>query len=60
MRKLPSLKAAQAFESAARLMSFAAAADELRVTPSAISHQIRTLEREVGLALFHRVHRTGC
>lgn len=58
MRKLPSLKAVQAFESAARLMSFAAAADELRVTPSAISHQIRYLEREVGLALFHRVHRT--
>jgi len=58
MRKIPSLKAVQAFEAAARLMSFAAAADELRVTPSAISHQIRYLEREVGLALFHRVHRT--
>lgn len=35
-----------------------AAAEELRVTPPAISHQIRLLEREVGLALFHRVHRS--
>jgi LysR family glycine cleavage system transcriptional activator len=58
MRKLPPLKAIQAFEAAARLSSFAVAADELRVTPPAISHQIRLLEREVGLALFHRVHRT--
>lgn len=57
MRKLPSLKAIQAFESASRLGSFAAAADELLVTPSAVSHLIRQLEREVGLQLFHRVHR---
>lgn len=58
MRKLPSLKAIQAFEAAARLTSFAAAAEELRLTPSAISHQVRALEREVGLPLFHRLHRT--
>lgn len=58
MRQLPSLKAVQAFEAASRLNSFAAAADELRVTPSAISHQIRALEREVGLPLFHRIHRS--
>ena len=58
MRRLPSLKAIQAFEAAARLESFVAAAEELGVTPPAISHQIRLLEREVGLALFHRVHRS--
>jgi len=58
MRRLPPLKAVQAFEAAARLESFAAAAEELRVTPPAISHQIRLLEREVGLALFHRIHRS--
>lgn len=57
VRKLPSLKAIQAFEAASRLGSFAAAADELLVTASAISHQIRQLEQEVGLQLFHRVHR---
>lgn len=57
MRKIPSLKAIQAFEAASRLGSFAAAAEELLVTPSAISHQIRYLEEEVGLTLFHRVHR---
>lgn len=58
MRRLPPLKSIQAFEAAARLESFVAAADELSVTPPAISHQIRLLEREVGLALFHRVHRS--
>ena len=58
MRKLPPLKSIQAFEAAARLASFAAAAEELRLTPSAISHNIRALEREVGLSLFHRAHRS--
>jgi len=41
MRKLPSLKALRAFEAVARHMSFKAAADELALTPTAISHQIR-------------------
>lgn len=58
MRQLPPLKAVQCFEAASRLGSFAAAAEELLVTPSAVSHQIRSLEREVGLPLFHRVHRS--
>lgn len=58
MRKLPPLKCIQAFEAAARLSSFVSAAEELRVTPSAVSHNVRFLEREVGLALFHRVHRS--
>lgn len=57
MRSLPPLKSLQAFESAARLGSFAAAADELFLTPSAISHHIRALEERLSIALFHRVHR---
>src|SRR4051795_1811490 len=48
------LNALRAFEAIARHMSFARAADELHVTPAALSHQIRGLEQEVGVALFHR------
>lgn len=51
------LKAIQAFEAAARLSSFALAAEELFVTPSAVSHQIKLLEDQFGVRLFHRVHR---
>lgn len=58
MRRMPPLKTIQAFESASRLGSFAKAADELHLTPSAISHQIRWLEQRLGIALFHRVHRS--
>ena len=54
MRKLPPLNALRAFEAAARHMSFARAADELAVTPTAISHQIRLLEEITGQALFRR------
>jgi LysR family glycine cleavage system transcriptional activator len=57
MRRMPPLRAIQVFEAAARLGSFAAAADELLLTPSAISHQIRFLEEEIGISLFHRGHR---
>lgn len=57
MRRLPSLKALQVFEAAARLGAFAAAADELHLTASAVSHQIRGLEQALGTTLFHRVHR---
>lgn len=53
-RRLPPLPAIRAFEAAARHMSFRAAADELCVTPSAISHQIRSLEDHIGRGLFHR------
>lgn len=52
-----SFKAIQAFEAAARLSSFALAAEELFVTPSAISHQIKFLEEQFGVQLFHRIHR---
>ena len=44
----------RAFESASRLDSFKAAARELAVTPTAISHQIKRLETHLGLALFGR------
>jgi len=54
MRKLPPLRALHAFEAAARHLSFAAAANELGVTPTAISHQIRQLEEACGVKLFQR------
>src|SRR5215471_9798420 len=54
MRALPPLKALRAFEAAARHLSFKAAADELGLTPTAISHQIRLLETIAGRALFRR------
>jgi len=57
MRQLPPLLSARAFEVAARLGSFHKAADELHVTPSAISHQIRSLENFLGVELFQRNHR---
>ncbi len=53
-RKLPPLAALRAFEAAARHLSFRKAAEELAVTPTAISHQIRLLEQTLGLALFQR------
>ncbi len=51
---LPPLNALRAFEAIARHLSFAKAADELHVTPAALSHQIRALEEQLGLPLFHR------
>ncbi|WP_434608086.1 LysR substrate-binding domain-containing protein [Pseudomonas sp. R1-7] len=51
------LNALRAFESAARLLSFKAAAEELSVTPTAISHQIRSLETWLGAQLFERLPR---
>ena len=52
--RLPPLKALLAFEAAARHGSFAHAAEELAVTPSAISHQIHQLEAFLGVQLFQR------
>lgn len=54
---LPPMSALVAFEAAARHVGFKSAARELNVTPSAISHQIRALETELGCRLFHRHHR---
>src|SRR5256885_14697636 len=51
---LPPLTALKAFEAIARHLSSAKAADELHVTPAALSHQIRALEAQLGIALFHR------
>ncbi len=54
MKKLPPLIELRAFEAAGRHMSFKQAAAELGVTPTAISHQIRLLERYCGRSLFRR------
>ena len=53
-RPLPPLNALRAFEATARHLSFSKAAEELHVTPAALSHQIRGLEELLGLKLFHR------
>lgn len=55
--RLPPLNALRAFEAAARHGSFAKAAEELAVTPAAISQQIRLLEADLGLTLFRRLPR---
>lgn len=55
--RLPSLNGLRAFEAAARHLSFTLAATELNVTQTAISHQIRRLEEELGLRLFVRQNR---
>lgn len=52
MRNLPSFPALRAFEAAARLGSFVRASEELHLTASAISHQVRTLEAYFGRPLF--------
>ncbi len=53
-RKLPPFAAVKAFEAAARHKSFKTAAEELCLSPSAISHQIRSLEEYLDTALFER------
>src|ERR1700743_1592250 len=55
--RLPSLNGLRAFEAAARHLSFTNAAAELNVTQTAISHQIRRLEEELGIRLFVRQNR---
>jgi LysR family glycine cleavage system transcriptional activator len=57
MYNLPPLNGLRAFEAAARHLSFAKAAEELNVTPGAVSHQIRTLEDQLGVKLFRRLNR---
>ena len=56
-RRLPPLNGLRAFEAAARHLSFTRAADELNVTQTAISHQIRALEERLGVRLFRRLPR---
>lgn len=55
--RLPPLNALRAFEAAARLLSFSLAAQELRVTPGAISQQVKLLEDLLGVRLFRRLNR---
>lgn len=55
-RRLPSLNALRAFEAAARHGSFTKAAVELNVTQGAVSHQVKALETDLGVALFRRLH----
>lgn len=57
-RRLPPLNALRAFEVTARHMSVTKAADELAVTPAAVSHQIKALEEHLGLSLFERTKGT--
>jgi len=55
--RLPPLTALRAFDAAARHMSFAKAAEELNVTPAALSFQIKSLEAHLGAPLFRRLNR---
>ena len=56
-QRLPSFKTLKTFATAARLENFKAAASELHVSPSAISHQIKVLEDWLGVRLFERTTR---
>ena len=55
--RLPPLTALRAFDAAARHLSFAKAAEELHVTPAALSFQIKSLEQHLGAPLFRRLNR---
>ncbi|CDY79268.1 Glycine cleavage system transcriptional activator [Caballeronia glathei] len=57
MRRIPNFVLLRAFEAAARLESFTLAAEELHLTQSAISHQVKELEQYFGRPLFHRRNR---
>ncbi len=54
---LPPLAWLRSFEAAARLGNFTRAAEELLITPAAVSYQVRQLEQQLGYPLFDRVHR---
>lgn len=55
---IPSLKALRAFDAAAELGSFRAAAEQLSISPTAVSHHLRTLEDQLNTKLFNRVSRS--
>jgi LysR family glycine cleavage system transcriptional activator len=57
LRHIPGLQALKAFDAAARHLSFTRAAEELNVTPAAVSHQIKELEEQIGVSLFQRTSR---
>lgn len=56
-RPLPTLDLVRGFDAAARHLSFTKAAEEIFLTQSAVSRQIKTLEEQLGVALFQRRHR---
>lgn len=56
-RQLPALNALRSFEAVARLSSFSRAAEELAVTPAAVSHQVKVLEEQLGQQLLERTSR---
>ena len=57
-RRMPPLNALRSFEAAARHLSIVRAADELNVTPAAVSHQVKVLERFLGVTLLDRANRS--
>lgn len=57
-RMLPGTRALRTFEAAARHLNFTRAADELGLTPAAVSHQIKEIEDQLGLVLFVRTSRS--
>ena len=56
-RRLPPLNGLRAFEASARYLSFTKAAEELNVTPAAVSQQVKSLEEYFGVQLFKRLTR---
>ena len=58
LRPLPPLNSLRSFEAVAPQLSFSTAADEIHVTPSAVSQQIRALEELLGTRLFNRTRRS--
>ena len=56
-RPLPPLNALRTFECAGRCVSFVQAAEELNVTPGAVSRQVKALEEWLGARLFRRQHK---
>ncbi|MFT5260815.1 MAG: LysR family glycine cleavage system transcriptional activator, partial [Gammaproteobacteria bacterium] len=56
-RRLPPLNGLRSFEAAARHLSFTLAAQELNVTPAAVSQQVKLLEEYFGVRLFNRLTR---
>jgi LysR family glycine cleavage system transcriptional activator len=57
LRQIPGLQSLKAFDASARHLSFTRAAQELNVTPAAISHQIKELEELIGVTLLQRTSR---
>jgi len=57
LRHIPGLQSLKAFDASARHLSFTKAAQELNVTPAAVSHQIKELEDQIGVPLFQRTSR---